>query len=90
MSAEAFAYVLVLRGGKLKNELTDLLSQERRTEVQAVLDKAKEMSQTEVREQLKQLRNSQINAQRENAGKRIGLDLSRVSPELRAWLTRPF
>ena len=90
MSIEAFAYALILRGVKLGNELTALLSQERRTEVQAVLEKAKEMSQAEVREQLKQLRNDRIITQRESVGKRIGLDLGRVSPELRAWLARPF
>ena len=90
MSAAVFAYVLVLRGTKFENELMALLSEERRTEVQAVLEKAKEMSPAEVRLQLKQLRNDQINRHRESARGRIGFQLDRVSPKLSAWLTRPF
>jgi hypothetical protein len=90
MNAAVFAYVLVLRGKKYENELMALLSEERRTEVQAVLENVKAMSPAEIRLQLKQLRDDQINRQRESARSRIGFQLDRVSPKLSAWLTRPF
>lgn len=90
MGAIAFAYALVLRGAKVENELMAMLSQERRTEVQAALQKAKEISLAEIRLQLKQLRDDQLNRQRESARGRVGPQLDRVSPKLRAWLTRPF
>jgi len=90
MSAAVFAHVLVLRGAKLENELMAMLSEERRTEVQAVLEKAKEMSPAEIRLQLKQLRNDLTHRHRDSARGRIGLPLDRVSPKLSAWLTRPF
>ena len=90
MSAAVFAYVLALRGTEFENELMALLSEERRREVQAVLEKAKEMSPAEVRLQLRQLREDQFKHHRESARSRIGFQFDRVSPKLRAWLTRPF
>jgi hypothetical protein len=90
MSAAAFAYVLVLHGLTIENELMALLSQERRAEVLPALEKAKEMPPAEIRAQLRQLREDHINGRRESVKSRIGLDLDRVSPELQAWLTRPF
>lgn len=90
MSAVVFAHVLVLRGTKFENELMALLPEERRTEVQAVLDKVKEMPPAEVRLQLKKLRDDEINRQRESTRSRIGFQPDRVSPKLSAWLTRPF
>ena len=90
MSAAVFAYILVLRGTKFESELMALLAEERRMEVQAVLEKAKEMSPAEVGLELKRLRDGQLNHQRESARSRTGFQLDRVSPKLRAWLTRPF
>jgi hypothetical protein len=90
MSAAAFAYVLVLRRSKLENELISLLSHERRAEVQAILEKTRAMPPTEIRLQLKQLRDEHLKRQRESAGNRIDLQLDRMSPQLRTWLTRPF
>jgi hypothetical protein len=90
MSAAAFAYVLVLRGGEAKDELMALLSQDRHADVQAVLEKIKDLSTEQIREQLTHLREEQLNRQRESAKERIGLQADHVSPKLCEWLTRPF
>jgi hypothetical protein len=90
MSAAAFAYVLVLRGVTTKNELLALLSEERRTDVEAVLEKVKELPPEQIRTQLKNLRCDQLSRQREEAKKRIGSQVDHVSPKVYAWLTRPF
>ena len=89
-TAHAFAYVLVLRGAKVKDELMGLLSQDRREEIQAVLDTMKELPPEQCHAQLKELRVDQLNRQRESAKTRIGLQRDHVSPILYAWLTRPF
>lgn len=90
MSAAAFAYVLVLRGDEAKDELMTLLSQDRHADVQAVLEKIKDLSAEQIREQLTHLREEQLNRQRESAKERIGLQADHVSPKLCEWLTRPF
>jgi len=90
MSAAAFAYVLVLHGGEAKDELMALLSQDRYADVQTVLEKIKDMSAEQVREQFMQLRDEQLGRQRESAKERIGLQADNVSPKLCEWLTRPF
>jgi hypothetical protein len=90
MSAAAFAYVLVLRGDEAKDELMTLLSQDRHADVQAVLEKIKDLSAEQIREQLIDLREEQLNRQRESAKERIGLQADHVSPKLCEWLTRPF
>jgi hypothetical protein len=90
MSAAAFAYVLVLRGGEAKDKLMALLSQDRHADVQAVLEKIKDLSTEQIREQLTHLREEQLNRQRESAKERIGLQADHVSPKLCEWLTRPF
>jgi hypothetical protein len=90
MSAAAFAYVLVLRGGEAKNELTTLLSEDRRADVRAVLETIKDLPTEQIRTQLRNLRDDQLNRQRESAKKGIDLQVDRVSPKLYAWLTRPF
>jgi hypothetical protein len=90
MSATAFAYALLLRGGETKDQLIALLSQDRRAEVQAVLEKAKELPPEEIRIQLKNLRDEHLNRERVSAKKRIGLQAAQVSPKLYAWLSRAF
>jgi hypothetical protein len=90
MSAAAFAYVLVLRGGEAKDELMALLAQDRLADVQAVLEKIKDLSAEQIREQLTHLRDEQLNRQRESAKERIGLQADHVLPKLCEWLTRPF
>jgi CRISPR/Cas system CSM-associated protein Csm2 small subunit len=90
MSAAAFAYVLVLRGGEAKNELTTLLSEDRRADVHAALETVKDLPKEQIRTLLRNLRDDQLNRQRENAKKRIDLQVDRVSPKLYAWLARPF
>jgi hypothetical protein len=90
MSAAAFAYALVLRGGEAKDELMALLSRDRHADVQAVLEKIKDLSAEQIREQLTYLREEQLNRQRESAKERIGLQADNVSPKLCEWLTRPF
>jgi hypothetical protein len=90
MSAAAFAYVLVLRGDEAKDELMTLLSQDRHADVQAVLEKIKDLSAEQIREQLTHLREEQLNRQRGSAKERIGLQADHVSPKLCEWLTRPF
>lgn len=90
MSAAAFACVLVLRGGEAKDDLMALLSQDRHADVQAALEKIKDLSAAEVRKQLMRLRDEQLNRQQEGAKGRIGLQADRVSPKLCEWLTRPF
>lgn len=90
MSAAAFAYVLVLRGAVVKKELLALLSEDRRADVHAVLEKVKELPPEQLRTQLKDLRDDQLNRQRESARNRIGLQVDHISPRLYAWLTRPF
>jgi hypothetical protein len=90
MSAAAFAYVLVLRGGEAKNQLMALLSQDRRAEVQAVLEKVTELTPEQLRTQLKNLRNDHLDRERVSAKSRTGLQADHVSPKLYAWLTRPF
>lgn len=90
MSAAAFAYVLVLRGDEAKDELMTLLSQDRHADIQAVLEKIKDLSAGQIREQLAHLREEQLNRQRESAKARIGLQADHVSPKLCEWLTRPF
>lgn len=90
MSATAFAYILVLRGGGSGNELMTLLLEERRVEVQAIVEKIRNLSAEEIRAQLRTLRKDQLDRQREDAKKRTGLQVERVAPKLYAWLTRPF
>jgi hypothetical protein len=90
MSAAAFAYVLVLRGGDAKNQLMALLSQDRRAEVQTVLERVTELTPEQLRTQLKNLRDDHINRVRVNAKGRVGLQADHVSPKLYAWLTQPF
>jgi hypothetical protein len=90
MSAAAFAYVLVLRGGDTKDKLMALLSQDRRAEVLGVLEKIEVLSKDQVREQLKSLRDEQLNRQRESAKEHLGFQVDHVSPKLYEWLTRPF
>lgn len=90
MSASAFAYILLLRGAESRNELMALLAQDRRADVQDVLDQTQQLPPDEIRRQLKKLRNEQLARQRESAKDRIGLQVDHVSPKLYAWLTRPF
>jgi hypothetical protein len=90
MSAAAFAYVLVLRGGETEDQLMALLSQDRRAEVQAVLESVKELPPEQIRTQLRNLRDDHRNRERVSAKNRIGLQADHVSPKLYAWLTRPF
>ena len=90
MSATAFAYLLVLRGGEAKDELMALLSQDRHADVQAVLEKIKGLSAEQIREQLTHLRDEQLSRQRESAKEHLGLQADHVSPKLCEWLTRPF
>lgn len=90
MSSAALAYALALRGVENAGQLIDLLSKDRRAEVQAVLEKVRELSPEQIRVQLKNLRDEQLNRQRESAKNRIGPKVDHVSPKLSAWLTRPF
>jgi hypothetical protein len=90
MTAVAFAYIMILCRGADKKDLLNFLSQDRRAEVDAVLEKVKDLSSDQVRLKLKALRGDQLNQQREDAKSRIGLRIDRVSPKLFAWLTRPF
>jgi hypothetical protein len=90
MSASAFAYVLLLRGTEARNELLGLLPQDRRVEVEAILETVKDLPPEEIRKQLKNLRDDRLNQQREAAKGRIGHQVDRVSPKLYAWLTQPF
>jgi hypothetical protein len=90
MSASAFAYVLLLRGTEARNELLGLLPQDKRVDVEAILEKVKDLPPEEIRKQLKNLRDDQLNQQRETAKNRIGRQVDRVSPKLYAWLTQPF
>jgi hypothetical protein len=78
MSAAAFAYVLVLRGGQAKDELMTLLSEERRADVHAVLETVKDMPTEQIRTRLRNLHNDQLNRQRESAKKRIDLQIDHV------------
>lgn len=89
MSAVAFGYVLLLRGAEAQDKLA-LLSEERRADVQAVLEKAKDLPPEQIRTQLKELRHEELDRQREYAKNRIGRHIDRVSPRLHAWLTQPF
>jgi hypothetical protein len=90
MSATAFAYVLGLRGGEATDRLMELLSQDHRADVQAVVEKIKDLSTEQIREQLTHLRDEQLDHQRESTKKRIGLQADHVSPKLCEWLNRPF
>lgn len=90
MTATAFAYLLLLRGAEAKDQLMALLSEERRADVQAVLEKSQDLPREQIRAQLKDLRHDQLNRQRESAKRRIGLHVDHVSPRLYSWLTRPF
>jgi CRP-like cAMP-binding protein len=90
MSAAAFAYVLLLRKAVAANELTALLAEERRIEVQSILEKTKGLTPEQISAQLKELREQQIVRQRESVKERIGLKADHVAPKLYSWLTRPF
>lgn len=90
MTAAAFAYIMTLRGGAERKDLLGLLSQDRHAEVDAALEKVKDLSLDQVLLKLKALRDDQLSQQREDAKSRIGVQIDRVSPKLFAWLTRPF
>lgn len=90
MSAAAFAYALVLCRPEAKDELMALLPEDRRTEISATLEKIKELSPERIRTELNTLRAERLICQRESAQKHMAIEINRVAPKLRAWLTRPF
>jgi hypothetical protein len=90
MSSAAFACIMILRKEADRESLLNLLSQDRRTEVEAVLEKVKDLPQDQVRAKLETLRSEQLNQQREEAKIRIGDRINHVTPKLFAWLARPF
>ena len=90
MSAAAFAYILILRNPPNAAELVSLLAEERRTEVQSILDKIQAQTLEQVVTQLKELRSNEIQCQREKVDRRIGSRAERIAPKLHAWLTNPF
>jgi DNA-binding transcriptional ArsR family regulator len=90
MSAAAFAYVLLLRKAAAIDELLALLAEERRVEVQSILEKMKGLPPEQIGAHLRKLREQQIMRQRQNVKERIGLKADHVAPKLYSWLTRPF
>lgn len=89
-SAVAFAYALLLRGSAVKDDLLKLLPQDRRVDIEGVLESSKEMPLERIRQELKALREDQLYRQRKLAESQSGLSVDRISPKLSAWLGRPF
>jgi hypothetical protein len=89
MSTAAFAYILLLCGIKA-DDLTALLPEDRRAQVQADLEKVKDLPPNDIRARLKKLRDDQLVRQRETASERFGLEPDHVAPKLYSWLTRSF
>jgi hypothetical protein len=90
MSASAFAYVLMLRGAAVKNELLGLLPQDRRTGVEGVLEKVKDMPAERMRVELRVLREDALKQQRKIVESRMGISIDHISPKLTVWLARSF
>jgi hypothetical protein len=90
MNATFFAFALLLRNPGRKSELLALLSEQRRVEVESVLQGIGSISDERIRQEFTELRLLEVKSQRARFEKPGGVVFHRASPRLTAWLSRPF